>query len=199
MSQIFELSEILDPRTPEIIGLKIMEYEDFALRSISLLSEKAERIITAKVHVFSDSILCQGEASDQSTANAAWKKEVEWYGKNNFRKDLNGIDGRHTEFVWKISQDPRCWRSWRKFKNSRKAYSLNLKNSKDESFLCRCSRRSSGKKMAHNVFTILLELVTVLASSLAVIVHSWHHYSKRRGAEPVLKNQNENGTKLQHQ
>ena len=74
-----------------------MEYRNFTWRSISLLSEKAERIITAKVYAFSDSILCQGEVNNPSTANEVW-----WYGKNNFLKDLNGIDGRQTEFVWII-------------------------------------------------------------------------------------------------
>ena len=101
-SQICGLSEILGPRTPETIGLKIMEYGDFTWRSTSLLSEKAERIITAKVYVFSYSKLCQSEVTDPSTANDAWKKKIELYGKNNLLKDLNGIDGMQTEFEWKI-------------------------------------------------------------------------------------------------
>ena len=57
-SQICELSEILGPRTLEVIDLKLVTYGYFAWRSMSLLSERAERIITAKVCVFSDSILC---------------------------------------------------------------------------------------------------------------------------------------------
>ena len=81
-----------------------MEYGDCTWRSISLLSEEAERIISAKVYVFSDKILCQGEVNNPSTANEGWKKKIEWYGKNNFLKDLNGIDGRQTEFVWRIFQ-----------------------------------------------------------------------------------------------
>ena len=100
---ICELSEILGPRIPDTIGVKLREYGDFAWRSRSLLSEKAERIITAKVYVFSDSILCQSEINNQSTANEAWRKKIEWYGKKNVFKDLNGIDGRKTEFVWRIS------------------------------------------------------------------------------------------------
>ena len=39
-SQISEFSEILGPRTPDIIGVKLMEYEDFAWRSMSLLSKE---------------------------------------------------------------------------------------------------------------------------------------------------------------
>ena len=101
-SKICELSEILGPRTPEMIGLKIMEYGDFTWRSTGLLSEEAERVITAKVYVFSDSILCQGDVNNPSTANEAWKKKNAWYGKSNFLKDSNGADGRKTEFVWRI-------------------------------------------------------------------------------------------------
>ena len=51
-----------------------MENGDFAWRSTSLLSVEAERVITAKVYVFSDSILCQGQISDPHKANEAWKK-----------------------------------------------------------------------------------------------------------------------------
>ena len=72
----------------EIIGLKMMEYGDFIWRSISLLCEKAELIITPKVYVFSESILSQGEVNNPSTANKAWKKKIEWLEKNYFRKNL---------------------------------------------------------------------------------------------------------------
>ena len=30
------------------------------------------------------------------------EEQNEWYGKNNFLQDLNGIDGRKREFVWRI-------------------------------------------------------------------------------------------------
>ena len=100
--QICELSKILGPRTREIIGVKQMEYEDFGWRSISLFFERVERIITVKVYVISESILCQGEVNNPSTANEAWRKKIEWYGKNNFLEDLNGIDCRKTEFVLRI-------------------------------------------------------------------------------------------------
>ena len=64
-----------------------MESWDVGWRSISLLSERAERIITAEVYVFPDSILCQGERNNSSTANEAWRitslkiwmERFEWY------------------------------------------------------------------------------------------------------------------------
>ena len=72
-SQLCELSEILGPRTQESIRLKMMEYGDLTWRTKSLLSEKAERIIAAKVYVFCDSILCQGEVNKYSE----WSLEEE--------------------------------------------------------------------------------------------------------------------------
>ena len=89
-SQTCELSEILGPRIPEIIVLKLMEYWDFTSRSMSLLSEKAERIITATVYVFSDSILCQGELNNPSTTKRCLEEE-HWM-----------VRVKKTEFEWRI-------------------------------------------------------------------------------------------------
>ena len=81
-SQICELSEILGPRTPEIICLKLMEYGDFTWRSISLLSEKAERIITDRVYVFSDSILWQDEVIQVQQTKLGGRKS--YFDRQNF-------------------------------------------------------------------------------------------------------------------
>ena len=112
-SQICELSEILGPRTPEIMGLKLVEYGDFAWWSMSLLSERAERIITVKVYVFSDSILCQGEINNPSTANQAWRKN--WMVlEDQFLKQLNGISMvERRNWYGGSFQDSQPWRSWR--------------------------------------------------------------------------------------
>ena len=55
---ICEQSEILGPKTPEIVGLKVIEFEETTWRSINLLCERAYQITAAKVYVFSDSVLC---------------------------------------------------------------------------------------------------------------------------------------------
>ena len=51
---ICEQSEIRGPKTPEIVGLKIIEFEENTWRSISFLCEGAYQITTAEVYVFSD-------------------------------------------------------------------------------------------------------------------------------------------------
>ena len=95
-----ELSEILGLRTPEIVGLRIIEFEDTTWRSISLSRERVYQVTTAKVYVFSDSVLCMGEM--RGDPNAAWMNKIKWYSQNNYLKELNRIDGMQTEFEWKI-------------------------------------------------------------------------------------------------
>ena len=81
---ISEQSEILGPKTPEIVGLKTIEFEETSWRSTSLLCEGAYQITAAKVCVFSDSVLCMGEMRGDPTA--AWKKKIKWYSQNNHFK-----------------------------------------------------------------------------------------------------------------
>ena len=42
---ICELSENLDPKTPQIVGLKIIEFEDTTWKSTSLLRERAYALL----------------------------------------------------------------------------------------------------------------------------------------------------------
>ena len=95
-----ELSEILGPKTPEIVGLKIIEFEETTKRSISLSCEKTYQITPSQVYVFSDSVLCMGEM--RSDPNAAWMTKIKWYSQNNHLQYVNRMDGMQTEFEWKI-------------------------------------------------------------------------------------------------
>ena len=67
---ISELSEILGPKTPEIVGLKIIEFEDTSWRSTSLLRERVCQITSAKCYVFSDTV--HGMSEMRGDLNAAW-------------------------------------------------------------------------------------------------------------------------------
>ena len=73
---ISDQSEILGPKTPEIVGLKTIEFKAKTWRSTSLLCERAYQITNAKVYIFSDSVLCVGETGDDP--NAAWKIQIKW-------------------------------------------------------------------------------------------------------------------------
>ena len=59
----------------------------------------------AKVHVFSDSVLCLGKMHDHSQANDKWRSQIRDFPKSNEYAELSGIDGEPIEFEWNISQD----------------------------------------------------------------------------------------------
>ena len=79
---ISEQSRIMGPRTPEIVGLKTIEFEETTWRSTSLLCERAYQITDAEVYILSDSLLCAGEMGDDP--NAAWKDKI-----HGIRKTIN--------------------------------------------------------------------------------------------------------------
>ena len=64
------------------------------------LCEKAYRFTNAKTYVFSNSVLCVGKMGDDPVAN--WKRQIQWYSENNHFKEVDRIDGMHTEFEWEI-------------------------------------------------------------------------------------------------
>ena len=84
----------------EITGVSTLGFKDATWMSTSSLCSKAYQITNAKANVFSDSVLCVGKMGDDPIAN--WKTKIEWYSENNHLKDMNRIDGKPTEFEWKI-------------------------------------------------------------------------------------------------
>ena len=64
------------------------------------LRSRAHQYATAKVHVFSDSVLCLGRMGDDP--NQSWKNKIKWYSETNFFSELNRIDGKSMEFEWMI-------------------------------------------------------------------------------------------------
>ena len=100
MGQLFNETGKLISKEKEITGVSTLDFQDATWMSTSLLCEKAYRITNAKVHVFSDSVLCVGKIGDDPIAT--WKSKIKWYSENNQFKDMNRIDGMPTEFEWKI-------------------------------------------------------------------------------------------------
>ena len=86
-------------KTPEIVGLRIVEFQETTWKPISLLCERAYQITTAKVY-FSDSVLCLSEM--RGDPNSGWKNKITWYWHNKHLKELDRIGGMQTEFEWKI-------------------------------------------------------------------------------------------------
>ena len=52
----------------------------------------------AKVHVYSDSVLCLGRVHQPSEANTKWKEQIHYFQQSSEHAELYGIDGEPIEF-----------------------------------------------------------------------------------------------------
>ena len=80
-----------------------IHWEKHSWKHLSLIGD--ERIInlqSAKVYVFSDSVLCLGKIHQHPNANEAWKNKIEWITTSQSYRDNDGISGEPTEFEWNI-------------------------------------------------------------------------------------------------
>ena len=84
----------------ETTGINLIDAKDLRWISTRLLRSRAHQYSTAKVYVFSDSVLCLGKMGDDP--DKSWKNKMQWYSENNFFSELNRIDGTPMEFEWKI-------------------------------------------------------------------------------------------------
>ena len=81
-------------------GISLINFQDVRWVSTSLLHSRAYQYSSAKVYIFSDSVLCLGKMGDDPVE--LWKKQIQWYSDNNYFSELNRIDGQPMKFEWKI-------------------------------------------------------------------------------------------------
>ena len=72
--------------------VSLTDSKDLRWISTRLLHSRAYQCGNAKVHVFSDSVLCLGKMGHDPVES--WKKQTQWFS--------NRIDGKPMEFEWKI-------------------------------------------------------------------------------------------------
>ena len=93
LKQMFGISSKLVGEQDEISNLETIGWEKHSWNFLSLIGD--ERVINlqrAKVHVFSNSVLCLGKIHQHPNAHESWKKEV-WYRTmvihwSRFRKEV---------------------------------------------------------------------------------------------------------------
>ena len=72
-------------------------------KRLSLIGDETViNLLSTKVYVFSDSVLCLGRILQHPDANEAWKKRIEWITTSQSYRDYDGINGEPTEFEWNI-------------------------------------------------------------------------------------------------
>ena len=84
----------------ETTGISLINFQELRWVSTSLLHSRAYQYSTAKVYVFSDSVLCLGKMEDSPVES--WKKQIQCNSETYYFSELNRIDGKSMEFDWKI-------------------------------------------------------------------------------------------------
>ena len=67
----------------------------------TLLHDRAVKLSKAKVHVFSDSVLCLGKIHEHPRSIEAWKEKIESFTKSHEYRELDRTDGKPVVFKCK--------------------------------------------------------------------------------------------------
>ena len=104
MKQMFDISEkLILEQSDEIFGVSQIGWESSPWKQLSLVND--EEVISlshAKVHVFSDSVLCLGKVKQNPTSNTVWEEQLTWFKDSPQYRTLDTIDREPMEFEWNI-------------------------------------------------------------------------------------------------
>ena len=98
---LFDVAQKLITDQTEIQGIPKMGWHTHLWQRTTLLSDKGVQLSTAKVYVFSDSVLRPGKMKPHPESTDAWKKKIEWFADTSQFRDLDRIDGESMEIEWK--------------------------------------------------------------------------------------------------
>ena len=98
---LFDISQtlILNHRS-EIYGISTIEWNTTPWMRSTLLHDRAIKLSKAKVHVYSDAVLCLGKMHDHPTAIQKWEEQIGWFINSMGRQELYGIDREPVELEW---------------------------------------------------------------------------------------------------
>ena len=82
----------------------------YSLDEMYFAYDKVIKLLKAKVHVYSDSVLCLGKMHGHQDVMTKWKEKLPYFRDSKEYKELFGIDGESCEFEWNISQDTLQWK-----------------------------------------------------------------------------------------
>ena len=82
--QLFKETEKLISGQTETTGISLINVQDLRWVSTTLLHSRACQYDTAKVYVFSDSVLCLGRMGNNPVES--WEKQIQWYSDRLFQR-----------------------------------------------------------------------------------------------------------------
>ena len=100
MKQMFDISEkLIIGQSDEIYGVNTMNWVDSSWKHLSLIGDaEVISLSHAKVHVFSDSVLCLGKMNQNPESNTVWEAKLTWFKSSPQYRALDTIDGEPMEF-----------------------------------------------------------------------------------------------------
>ena len=103
LKHMFDITLKLVSEQEEINNVDKIHWEKHSWEQQSLIGDETViNLQRAKVHVFSDSVLCLGRVHQHPQSNEAWKEWIGWIVTDKSYRDYDGINGEPTEFEWNI-------------------------------------------------------------------------------------------------
>ena len=110
LKKMFDITAKLVDEQEEINNVDKIHWERNSWKQLSLIGDEIViDLQLAKVHVFSDSVLCFGRVHQHPKSNEAWKQRMEWITTNKSYRHYDGINGEPTEFEWNIFPGFTAW------------------------------------------------------------------------------------------
>ena len=84
----------------EILNLTTMMYDFSPWMRMTLCHDQRIKWAKAKVHVYSDLVLCLLRISHLSKADTKWEEQTHYFQQSDEYAEMSGIDGEPIEFEW---------------------------------------------------------------------------------------------------
>ena len=99
MKQMFDISEkLIVGQSDEIYEVNTINWVDSSWKHLSLIiDEEVISLSHAKVHVFSDSVLCLGKMNENPQSNTVWEDKLTWFKSSPQYRTLDTIHGEPME------------------------------------------------------------------------------------------------------
>ena len=143
IQSLFDITKKMILENQEILNVNSIGSENPSWTISALLNDQAIKWTQARVHIYSDSVLCLGRINDPKEAMKRWTGQVAEFQMENSFGELLGLDGEPIEFEWNISQDSQHCRFFTKSTAIWKKQTSNRKSSVIGSSSCPCSTTST--------------------------------------------------------
>ena len=89
-------------RTDVVLNISPIDWTAPSWTRFTLTHDQVIKWTKAKVHVYTDSVLCMGKTREHPEAHQRWNAQLGEFQQSNSYRELFGIDGEPIELEWNI-------------------------------------------------------------------------------------------------